>query len=772
MRHKIFRKIGFLVSICLLLAACGQEPEPGGTVAVGAETTGTGQTATPEPQTETDWQEMRLPAAGAVKDALLYVNDNKFIEYSEPGGTVAHTCIQLAWNSDFYVLDSYHLQNTVSASLHKIDGETGEGEQFPLFSGAWEIEGGSIQGMDVVNENKLVFWVSGRSADDKQEIQNYAVYTDCQGQMLNKVELTDTLRENGVQEGLAYADLFLGSDSQGNVYIDDVGGQTAYVLDSEGRLAGSYAYPSENGAGSQSFRTSDGKRILVCGVSGEWEWIWLDPDTGEANRYSLQGIKNVQRWYGMWGNLLYYAADHQLVSWDTDTGERKLLAGLDEVGSYMDTLEMAVMPAGDELRLLVTNTNEAQRYILTLSQKQPAQELPAVEGGIEVVNLYGESSFFAERVLSFGRENPSLGIQYKAAYQEAEADRVLLEVANGGGPDLLFLPRQNVKALQANGALGELGQLLSRDTLDALLPGAVQAGTYEDGLYAVPLSVYVRTLLTSRAYWQEDTWTTRDILSLLAEHDDIKGLFVDISGQDEYAYNLYFLLGMDISNSPFLKDGKSGFDCPEFREILKTVKEMTQKAENNSTYYDRTAPLVSGSYLGVEFMVWDMKIFSETCEKLGDSANLAGYPSDVGGSHFLTDNGMLVVNQGAMEKEGVKELVNYLLSLESQQLLSKSISVRADIPGIQVAYNEAGKTYYWKSTNNTGYQLPAKADGSSWLEEYEELLGKAVPMSVDSDEVFDLVMEEANSYFHSDKDMDTVIDTIQKRVQIYLDERQ
>ncbi len=765
MRHKVLRKISFLLSICLLLAACGREPGPNGTAATGAETAGTEQTSTPEPQT--DWQEKRLPTAGAVKDALLYVNDNISVEYREPGETVAHTCLQLAWGNDFYVLDSYRQQDTVSASLQKINGDTGAREQVSLSTGVWEIEGGLIQGMDVVNDDRLVFWVSGRSAQDDQEIRSYAVYTDCRGQIQNKVELTDILRENGIREGLAYAVLFLGSDSQGNVYIDDVDGQTVYMLDAEGKLAGSYAYPSENGAGSQSFRTSDGKRILVCGVPGEWEWVQLDPDTGEANRHSLQGIKNVQRWYAMWGNMLYYAADHQLVSWDTDTGERKLLARLDEVAGYADALEMAVMPAGNGLRLLLTKTDEARRYILTLSQDRPA-----AEGEIQVANLYGESSFFSERVLSFGRENPSFGIQYQAAFQEAEADRVLLEVANGGGPDLLYLPRQNVKALQANGALGELGQLLSQDTLDVLLPGAVQAGTYEGGLYAVPLSVYVRTLLTARAYWQEDGWTTRDILSLLAEQDDIKGLFVDISGQDEYAYNLYFLMGMDIPNSPFIKDGVSSFDCPEFREILKTVKDMTQKAENNSTLYDRTAPLVSGGYLGVECMVWDMKIFSETCEKLGDNANLVGYPSDAGGSHFLVDKGMLVVNQNAMEKEGVKELVNYLLSLESQQLLSQSISVRADIPSAQVAYNEAGKTYYWKSTNNTGYQLPAKADGTSYLEEYVELLGKAVPMAFDSEEVFNLVMEDADSYFHSDKDLDTVVDAIQKRVQIYLDERQ
>lgn len=103
----------------------------------------------------------------------------------------------------------------------------------------------------------------------------------------------------------------------------------------------------------------------------------------------------------MWGNMLYYAADHQLVSWDTDTGERKLLARLDEVAGYADALEMAVMPAGNGLRLLLTKTDEARRYILTLSQDRPA-----AEGEIQVANLYGESSFFSERVLSFGRKIP------------------------------------------------------------------------------------------------------------------------------------------------------------------------------------------------------------------------------------------------------------------------------------------------------------------------------------------------------------------------------
>ena len=44
-------------------------------------------------------------------------------------------------------------------------------------------------------------------------------------------------------------------------------------------------------------------------------------------------------------------------------------------------------------------------------------------------------------------------------------------------------------------------------------------------------------------------------------------------------------------------------------------------------------------------------------------------------------------------------------------------------------------------------------------------------MSYDSDEMFMLVMEEADSYFNSDKDLDSVVELIQRRVQLYMDER-
>ena len=322
--------------------------------------------------------------------------------------------------------------------------------------------------------------------------------------------------------------------------------------------------------------------------------------------------------------------------------------------------------------------------------------VPAPEGEIIVANLRGEDSFFSERVTTFSRENPVYGIEYQAAYQEEEADRLLLETANGNGPDILFLTRQDMESLQTQGILGDLGQLISQDTLEVLLPGVLQMGTYDEELVAVPLSVAVITLVTSRDYWQEDSWTTEDILSIMQDQSEPSGLFLDITGQDTYDYNMYYLIGMDIGNSPFIKDGNCRFDSEEFRELLTLVKEMTQKANNSSSPTNRFTPLIEGEYLGIGYYMYNMKALCDIYDKMGDNANLVGYPSDTGSCQYLSDYGVLVVNHTAMEKAGVKELVNYLLSLESQQMLSYEISVRLDIPESQVVYNSAGNNYFWQ----------------------------------------------------------------------------
>lgn len=752
-----YRQISLALCAALFLTACGVSAageSSASTQGSGSPAQSAAATSLPSEQPGSVMPGDMTAATDLDASSPLYVTGYDFLTYEAPAGTIAHTYTQIVDGDFFYILDSFTTQKSVSYYFQKITGNAETQEKILLSPSTWNVDGGNIVGMDIIDSEQCVFLVR------QEEGICHAVYADLLGNPVNALELTE------LPAGNIYS--LLGSDGQGNLYIYSSDSYEIYLLDHSGALLHSYDCSGfGETADPKSFRIDNGERVIICGAPEAPVWLRLDSAAKTLKPIPAKETKKVLNWYGGAENILYYVTtDHCLAGWDTVTDEKKLLSKLDDISSLPDILDMAVMKKGEEIRLLVTEKDQEKRYIISLSPTPPA-----ADGQLLVANLSMEDPYFSGRVANFSMENPSYGIQYQALYQDAETDRTLLELATGGGPDILYLDRKDMESLQANGALGDLSQLIPKDTLDVLLPGAIQMGTCNGQLSAVPLSVNVRTLLTSRDYWNADTWTVADILTTMQEQEQLQGLFLDMMGADDYYYNLYFMVGANIGVSRFVENGKCEFDCQEFRDILKLIKEKTQKAANSSTPADRLAPFMDGSYLGVEEVVFNMSHFCQIYTKAGDKANLVGYPSDAGKTYYLSDCGMLAVNQNAMEKEGVQELVNYLLSLEAQQYLSYQISVRLDIPESQLSYDNFAQMYIWQSPNNKGFTLPAKEDGSSYLEEYLDFLRNAIPLPLGTDEIFNIIMEEADSYFQSGKDLDTVTDIIQKRVQLYLDER-
>ncbi len=79
----------------------------------------------------------------------------------------------------------------------------------------------------------------------------------------------------------------------------------------------------------------------------------------------------------------------------------------------------------------------------------------------------------------------------------------------------IYISEKELADLQKNSALADLKQLLSEDTIKALYPGAIAMGACNEKIIGLPLSVYVRTLLTTREYWENNTWTVEDVLQIL-----------------------------------------------------------------------------------------------------------------------------------------------------------------------------------------------------------------------------------------------------------------
>lgn len=64
--------------------------------------------------------------------------------------------------------------------------------------------------------------------------------------------------------------------------------------------------------------------------------------------------------------------------------------------------------------------------------------------------------------------------------EEAYRDRIMMEMINGEGPGILYVPYEEMETLAAKNALADLKKYISSDTLNKILPGVVELGTYGD----------------------------------------------------------------------------------------------------------------------------------------------------------------------------------------------------------------------------------------------------------------------------------------------------
>lgn len=760
-KKRYFNKVSVLLSAVILLTACGNASDKD----------------TPAPDLQAagyDWKAEGFKTGSGLEEGLLFTIAYDKIECTKPLGSIGADYNQAVYGNIFYILDQYYTSQDTICNFWKINTDTQDSEKLALTSDQWGIPKGNILGMDVAAD-QFVFWVASDYVKEKggrfTAGHYYIVYTDAQGNQLKSMDIIETLRSNGIWENQpnAYAGTTICCDSEGNLYLCDEEKRAVYLLDQEGLVKSSYTCsPATEMDVFKSIRTSDGEVIFVFGNFDTLDFIWLEPETGMAKQLAtVTEMGNILKWYGLYGDTIYCASKKQLIGWNVSTGERKILLDLEEnaIGRVANT---SLLVNGESIKLLTMEADK--RYVLTLSAEEPI-----MSGEITFVNICGENSYLAGRAASFSRENPTFGINYQV---EENKERVLMEMMTGAGPDILYVSSEDLDHLQANGVLGDMKQLLSKETQDMLLPGALEMGSYGGELLGLPVSVSVRSLVTSRKYWQGTAWSLEDVLSILKEHEELSGLFTDGFGQDNYYYNMYFLVGMDLEHSSLIVNGEGKFDSLIFKEIMFWVKKKT----NNKSGFGYAGPVTEavakalreGEYLGIEFFVSSMANFGSYLARMGEDFQPTGYPTETGRGHYMqsSDGGMIVVNQAAIEKAGIGELVEYLFSLEGQQYIGEySISVRMDIPESQLMYMEEQGQYFWVFPNGNMILLPDKYDGTSYLDEYVEFLKNAVPYPVYSDELFNIIMEEADGYFTSGKSLDEVTEVIQRRIQVNLDEK-
>lgn len=316
------------------------------------------------------------------------------------------------------------------------------------------MEAGVIVDMDIPGEDSFVFQALEYGADENGKIvlkHNGMVYSD----LRENVEFTDlqsVYRETGVIDERDASVILSGEcicDASGNSYVRNDKG--LLVLNREGSLLMEYSV-SENEQILEPARTEDGELIFpVCGIEDERSrLIWLDTASGET-RVLAALEERISKLYGMQGNDLYYENGEGIVRWDIASGSRRLCFRFDENGVSGDFDKTLIFREGQPPVLRARGVvNDAEEDWLLALSVEPVEQQETVR----IVSLADTSARVRDCAGIAGRRNPDYTYRYEDSAGKDSADlrsQVMAEMIGGGGPDILFVSREDMELMQEKG---------------------------------------------------------------------------------------------------------------------------------------------------------------------------------------------------------------------------------------------------------------------------------------------------------------------------------
>lgn len=633
---------------------------------------------------------------------------------------------------------------------------------------------GWVLGMDVIGDQEYIFQIISFDREESEK----SVYTYKGLAYLNQegdIQWTNLLSFY-LEKGLIEADrIVLGGkscfhDALGNSYVMSDNFDELFILDRNGELLMSW-----EGADKEQLyfpvKTEDGELIFPFRNHAEGftrtSLIWFDVENGRTQTLADLGREWVKQLYGMQGNYLYYEGQYGIVKWDVVSGTRQLVFRFTENGVSSSYQTMLLLREGEVpiLRAYGTISGEEYDWLVILSE-EPVERPDA----IRVVSLTESSNRVKNCAAVASRKNPNYVFSYAESGKKDPEDfrtEILAEMVAGGGPDILYVSREDMELLQRRGLLADLRTLLSEETLSQVMPGVIELGTVDGTLVGMTPGVFARTLMVGENVWSGDSWTIDDVLGLMESGQLEKRILINT--RTMYYYPLAvtrIIVDYNLEDS-FLIDWEnreSHFEDERFIRLLKCIgKDVPPPVEN--TQDDR---LQGGGSLMVEVILGSTgSVSTFQGSREAEGSHYVGFPTEGGNGNYLVSNGVLVVNKNLSDLEAVSAYLECLWGNEIQELEDKGYELPVTLPSTDdISYNAETGMARWH-----GHSLTVFEDGTTSIHEASAFLAQCVPEPRTYADLERIIYEELSAYFEeAGRTAEDTARIIDNRIQVYLDE--
>ena len=389
-------------------------------------------------------------------------------------------------------------------------------------------------------------------------------------------------------------------------------------------------------------------------------------------------------------------------------------------------------------------------------------------------------------VADFNRTHPGITIKVEylgAAFNDTFAwAKLIQKIKDGNGPDLIWTSRARLVALKNAGAICPIDDLITQEVKDNVFASALRFGEIDSNFYAMPFLATLDCWFIDEKDFDKDTWTLTEALDTYDAHLQKvpDSTFMPGKVNDHFLLQLMCLSGVEYSEFVDLDTHKCDFKNEDFYRLLrfcvddgnKDVSELYgMSREEQMTAFKEGKALVYQCAGG-------LKTYSYCRKYLGDNCHPIGFPSDKNVRAMVEYTRGMAMSVMSEHKDIAAEFITALTEEDYQVRHNSDGWIRKDVLRAHVKDSiktitkdgyiyEPGFILYPGVRNH----LDGREDGTSYLEDFIELMDAAVPASEEYD-IQNIILEEAMVYFSGQKTEQEVADIIEKRVRIYLAERE
>mgnify|MGYP001027968710 CR=1 FL=1 len=502
-----------------------------------------------------------------------------------------------------------------------------------------------------------------------------------------------------------------------------------------------------------------------------------DPLTGLVERKSLpDNFSQYQVFQGTFTDVLL--CDTQGV-YGYDVGSDVPIPAVTYIDAGLGIERFQLVRQIDETHYAGTYYDGMDNVLGLFSRTKAPEDLQVI-----VMGVFNKSDIPKDRILDFNRENNGYRItvkHYVSYSDELDAYAQLnMDILAGSMPDIL-VPDSSVRLqdLISKGLLADVGELISQDAelSDVEFMENVFDALRVDGvLYQIVPSFAVDTLIAKQSIVGSRTgWNAEEFSQVLTDLPEGMEVVSEMSRQE------YIAAYMDACADGIIdyESGTCHFDSPDFITALEFAATLPETAEvygEGEYTVDPQGYMFDSRYLEDKVLLQPMSVtrIKDLCSMingaLGEDGSYVGFPSDSreGGVLRIYGTSFVLSNQSEC-LDGAWSFARYLLTEDYQGGLfdrGGGLPTRRDVfeDNVQDAAEFEGYCFI----NDEYMKLPVLT--SEQLDRTVDFIEGVHHFAFDDMTVMNIIYEEAEGYFRGQKDVKIVVDVIQNRVGLYLQE--